>query len=137
MNARKAAPAVGVAACLLVLAVLAVPYAAVGPPSAVGTYYAAGAITPFAGGLLAVVGVVVFGAGWGDRSDPAVTAGAGLVLGGFVVLIALLWAVTVPRSVVTQLSTSTLLVYHRGALVLAGAAVAGSAAWYVRALGLP
>lgn len=126
----------GILACLLVLAVLATPYVTIGQAGAVGTYYATGVITPFAAGLLAVVGLIVFAAGHQDRSDPAVAAGAALVLGGFVTVIAVTWALTVPRSVVTQLSTSTVIGYHRGALVLAGLAVAASAGWYVRSLGL-
>lgn len=136
MEARKLAPTVGIVGCLLVLVLLALPYVFVGPPSAVTTYYGAGAITPFAAGLLAAVGVVVFAAGREERSDPALTAGAGLVFGGFVAIIALVWALTVPRSVVTQLSTSTLIGYHRFALVLAALTIPASGAWYARTLRL-
>lgn len=135
MEVRKLAPTVGIVGCLLMLALLALPYTVVGPPSAVTTYYGAGAITPFAAGLLAVVGVVVFAAGREERSDPALTAGAALVFGAFVAIIALLWAATVPRSVVTQLSTSTLIEYHRFALALVSLVVPASAAWYSRTLG--
>lgn len=136
MEARTLAPTVGLVGCLVVVALLVAPYAVVGPPSAVTTYYDAGAITPFAAGLLAVVGVVVFAAARAERSDPALTAGAALVFGGFVAVIALLWAATVPRSVVTQLSTSTLIEYHRFALALASLLVPAGAAWYARTLGL-
>lgn len=135
MEERKLAPTVGIVGCLLVVVLLALPYALVGPPSAVTTYYGAGAITPFAAGLLAVVGVVVFAAGRENRSDPALTAGAALVFGAFVAVIALLWAVTVPRSVVTQLSTNTLIGYHSYLLVGASLLVAASATWYARVLG--
>ncbi|MFB6171483.1 MAG: hypothetical protein ABEJ23_03040 [Haloarculaceae archaeon] len=136
MEARKLAPTVGIVGCLLVLALLAFPYLVVAPPSAVTTYYGSGAVTPFAAGLLAVVGVVVFAAGRQERSDPALTAGAALVFGGFVAVIAVLWALTVPRSVVTQLSTSTLVEYHRFVLAFCSLAIPASAAAYARALRL-
>lgn len=136
MEARKLAPTVGIVGCLLVLVLLVVPYTFVEPPSAVTTYYGAGAITPFAAGLLAVVAVVVFAAGRQGRSDPALTAGAALVFGAFVAIISVLWALTVPRSVVTQLSTSTAMEYHRFAVALASLVVPAGAAWFSRMFGL-
>lgn len=136
MNARLVAPTIGMGACLLVLALLGLPYLAIGPPSAVTTYYNAGAITPFAAGLLAAVGVIVFAAGRQGRTDPALAAGAGLIFGGFVAVISVVWALTVPRSVVTQLSTGTLLTYHRLVLGTVAVTVPVSAAWYARSLGL-
>lgn len=136
MEARKLAPTVGIVGCLLVLVVLALPYLLVGPPSAITTYYNAGAITPLAAGLLALVAVIVFAAGREERTDPALAAGATLVFGLFVLVIAVAWAVTVPRSVVTQLSTNTLITYHRGALVLVALLPVASAGWHARSLGL-
>jgi len=58
---------------------------------------------------------MVFAAGRQGRSPPDLVAGAALVLGLFMAVISLLWAVTVPESLVQQLSTATILQYHRAA----------------------
>lgn len=141
MDDVDAAPTAGMAGCLLVLAVLAVPYLLVEEASAVGAYYGAGAITPLAAGLFALVGVIVFAAGREERSDPSLVAGAGVVFGTFIFLICVLWAVTVPGSVAVQLGTAsglavTALEHHRWALAVVSAVVPASAGWYARALRL-
>lgn len=141
MDDVRAAPTAGIVACTLVLAVLALPYLLVGPGAGVGTYYAAGVVTPFAAGLFALVCTIVFAAGREERSDPALVAGASLAFGVFALLVSALWAATVPESVVLQLgevtdSVATLLEAHRYLLVVASAGVAASAAWYARALRL-
>ena len=89
MDQTKAAPTVGIAGCLLVLAVVMWPYL-LETASAVSTYYGSGAVTPLAAGLLAFVSVIVFAAGREERSDPATVAGAALVFGLFVLVIAVL-----------------------------------------------
>jgi hypothetical protein len=133
MDARRAAPTAGLVACLLTLVVLAVPYLVAETP-AVNTYYTAGAITPWATGLFATVGVIVFAAGREERSDPALVAGVGLVLGAFMVVIALAWATTVR---VDALGTdSPLWSYHRWVLSAASALAPVSAGLYTRTLGL-
>ena len=134
MNRLRLAPTVGIVASLAVIAVLAAPYAIVEGGSGVGTYFAAGAINPQIVGLFAAVAIIVFAAGREDRSPADLVAGATLVLGVFMTALALLWAVTVPQSVVTQLSTATILQYHRGALVVTTLAVPAVAVWYARAL---
>lgn len=141
MDDVDAAPAAGVVGCLLVLTVLALPYLIVAEASAVGTYYGAGLVTPLAAGLFALVGVIVFAAGREERSDPPLSAGAGLVFGLFIAVICGLWAATVPASVPVQLGTAsdlgtTLLEYHRWLLAVAAAIVPASAAWYAWALRL-
>jgi hypothetical protein len=141
MDDVRAAPTAGIVACLLLVAVLLVPYLVVSPGSAVNAYYNAGAITPLAAGLFALVGVIVFAAGREERTDPPLAAGAGLVFGLFAVAVTLAWALTVPASVALQLGTgsdavTTLLEYHRYLVVLAAALVAGTGAWYARALRL-
>jgi hypothetical protein len=141
MDDVDAAPTAGIVGCLLVLLVLAVPYLLVDETSAVGAYYAAGAITPLAAGLFALVGVIVFAAGREERSDPALVAGAGLVFGLFIFLICTLWAVTVPGSVAVQLGTAsnvaaTVLEGHRWVLVAISAVVPVAAGWYARVLRL-
>ncbi|WP_255196811.1 DUF7548 family protein [Halorarius litoreus] len=141
MDDVKAAPTVGIVGCLLVLLVLTIPYLLVAESSAVGAYYGAGAITPLAGGLFALVGVIVFAAGREERSDPSLVAGAGLVFGLFIFLISALWAVTVPASVPLQLGSldglaATLMELHRWLLAVVALLVPVSAAWYARTLRL-
>ena len=134
MEATRLAPTVGIVASTLVLFVLTVPYALVDAGSAVATYYAAGDVNPLVVGLFALVAVMVFAAGREERSSPDLVAGATLVLGGFMFVITLLWALTVPAGLVQQLSTATILQYHRSALVVVTAIVPVSAGWYARAL---
>jgi hypothetical protein len=132
MEQMRLAPTVGIVASLSVLGVLAAPYALVEQSSAVGAYFAAGSINPLVVGLFAAVAVIVFAAGREGRSPPDLVAGATLVLGLFMAVLATLWAVTVPQSMVTQLSTVDLLGYHRGVLVVTTLCVPAAAAWYAR-----
>jgi hypothetical protein len=141
MDDIRAPPTAGIAACLLVVAVLLVPYLLVAQGSAVTAYYDAGAITPLAAGLFALVGVIVFAAGREGRTDPPLAAGAGLVFGGFSLLLCAAWAATVPSSVALQLGTAdgtvaTILEFHRFLVAGAAAVFAGTGVWYSRALGL-
>ncbi|MFB6117585.1 hypothetical protein [Halosegnis sp.] len=139
MDEVRAAPTVGIVACLLVVAVLLLPYLLI--TSGVTAYYDAGAITPLAAGLFALVGVIVFAAGREERTDPSLAAGAGLVFGLFAVLVCGVWAATVPASVPLQLGTAdtisaTLLEFHRFMLVGAAALVAVAGGWYAKTLRL-
>lgn len=140
MDVARAAPTAGIVACVVVLALLAAPYLLVDQAAAVTAYYDAGLVTPFAAGLLALVGVIVFAAGREERSDPPLVAGAGLVFGLFVLVLSGLWAVSVPGSVAVQLGdvgpASSFVEYHRFLLVLAGAGMFLAGVWYARALRL-
>ncbi|WP_254271615.1 DUF7548 family protein [Haloarcula marina] len=136
MNDLRTAPLVGIVGCLLYLVVLGVPYLIVETTSAVGAYYASGALSPVFAAILALVTIIVLAAGREGRTDPSIAAGAGLVLGLFIVGLSLLWAATVPVSLVLGLSESTLIEHHRWVLVLAGVPVPVGAAWFARALGL-
>lgn len=145
MEGRRLAPTLGIVASLAVVALLLVPYGILDATDA-GTYYDAGVLSPWLGGLLALVAIVVFAAGREDRTDPAQAAGIGLGLGIAIVLIAALWAVTVPSEVPLQLTTDETLVgplstadvleTHRWLLALAAAIVPATGAWYARTLGL-
>jgi predicted anti-sigma-YlaC factor YlaD len=136
MNDLRVAPAVGIAGCLLYVVTLAVPYLLVETTSAVGAYYDAGALTPLVPATLALIALIVLAAGREGRSDPSIAAGAGIVLGLFVVGLSLFWAVTVPESLVLGLTKSTLMEHHRWAVVVAGLPVPAGAAWFAHALGL-
>jgi len=131
MNQDDLVPTLGALACLLVLALVAVPYL-VAAPGAVQVYYAVGPVSPLFVGLLAVVAGVALLAGAQRRSDPATTAGVGLALGVFMTAVALLWAVSVPADVLGGLSTTAAMAYHRWLLVLASLTELVLAAWYVR-----
>lgn len=133
MDGAHAAPTVGLLACLALLGVLALPYGVAAVP-AVNAYYAAGALPAIATGLFAVVGVIVFAAGRERRSDPAVTAGAALVLGAFALVTAAVWALTVRPDVLG--TNAAAFADHRWAVAGAAALYPAAGAWYARSLGL-
>ncbi len=145
MEGRRLAPTLGIVASLAVLALLLVPYGVLDAAD-VGTYYGAGTVSPWLGGLLALVVVVVFAAGREDRTDPPTAAGVGVGLGLALAAVAVLWAVTVPSEVPLQLttdrvilgpvSTADVLEPHRWLLALAAFAVPATGAWYARTLDL-
>jgi hypothetical protein len=146
MDSRRAAPTAGIAASLLFVALLAVPYVVIEEASAVGTYYDAGPLTPWAAGLMALVAVIVFAAGREDRTDPDTAAGAAVGLGTVVLIVTALWAVTVPADVPLQLTTdeplvgplttATVIEYHRWVAAVVSGLPVVAAAWYARALRL-
>src|SRR5699024_6911184 len=135
MDSRRMAPLLGVVGCLATLVPLAVRYLVVGA-GAVGTYYGPGALSPLVAGLFAAVSVIVFAAGRAGRTDPATAAGVALVFGVVVAVISIVWAVTVPESVVFQLSTTALFEYHRWVLAVCSLVIPAGGLWYARALGL-
>ncbi|WP_276272176.1 DUF7548 family protein [Haloarcula litorea] len=136
MDELQTAPAVAIAGCCCFLVALAVPYFVVETGSAVGAYYGAGVLSPAVPAVLAAVGIIVFAAGREGRTDPGLAAGAGIVLGLFVVGLSLAWAATVPTSLVLGLTESTLMEHHRWAVVAAALPVPLGGAWFARALGL-
>lgn len=136
MNDLRTAPAVGIAGCVLYLLSLGVPYLLVETTSAVGAYYGSGGVSPVIPGVLALVAIIVLAAGREGRTDPSIAAGATLVLGLFIVGLSLVWAATVPVSLVLGLSESTLIEHHRWAVVVASVPVPVGSAWFARALGL-
>lgn len=133
MDGIRAAPTLGVFACLALLGVLAVPYAVASVP-AVNAYYGAGTLPATATGLFAVVGVIVFAAGRQRRSDPALTAGAALVLGAFAVVTAAVWAATIRPDILG--TNAAAFARHRWAVAGVAVLYPLAAGWYARALGL-
>jgi hypothetical protein len=140
MNRARLAPLVGIVGCLLYAGLLAVPYLLVPNTSGagVGLYYGTGAINPFVGGLFALVAVIVFAAGREERTDPGFAAGVALVLGLFMLLIGVLWAVTVPLDVVPGVGVEapSYLAYHRWAVSLVGAVVPLAGGWWASTMNL-
>ena len=136
MDGTRVAPLVGIVGCLGVLVALVAPYLVVPQTRAVGTYYGAGVLSPLVGGLFSAVAVIVFAAGRTGRTDPATAAGVALVFGLLVAGLSVAWAVTVPDGVVFQLSTTTLIEFHRWMLAAVSLVVPAGGLWYARALGL-
>jgi len=136
MNQLRTAPVVGIAGCLLYVLVLAVPYFIVETTSAVGAYYASGVLSPVVPAIFALIAIIVLAAGREGRTDPSVAAGVGLVLGLFILGLTVLWAATVPVSLVLGLTESTLIEHHRWLAAAVAAPIPLGAAWFARALNL-
>lgn len=133
MDGTRAAPTAGLLSCLALLGVLVLPYGVASVP-AVNAYYAAGTLPALATALFAMVGLIVFAAGRQGRSDPALTAGAALVLGTFALVTAAVWAATVRPDVLG--TNRAVFADHRWAVAAVAALYPAAAAWYTRALGL-
>jgi len=136
MNGLRTGPTIGIVGCVAYLLVLAVPYFIIETTSAVGAYYDAGALSPTIAALFALVAIIVLAAGREGRTDPSIAAGAGLVLGLVIVGLSLLWAVSVPVSLVLGLTESTLIEQHRWAVVAAALPIPLGAAWFAYGLDL-
>jgi hypothetical protein len=129
---ETSAPAMGVVAAVAVLAVVVAPYFLL-PATDVGVYYSAPTFVPvhLVVGLFAMVAVVIFAAGRNGRTDPPTAAGATVVLGGFMAVLVLWWAVAV-GGLVGSLTEVATFDYHRWLLLVTTLAVAASAGWYAR-----
>jgi len=129
---ETAAPTAGVLAALAVLAAVVAPYFLISPSEA-GVYYGVPVPVPvhLVVGLFASVAIIVFAAGRNDRTDPETAAGAAVVLGGFMAVLSLWWAIAA-GDVVGSFPTDAAFDYHRWVLFGAALAVATSAGWYAR-----
>lgn len=138
MSDLKLPPTVGMLGCLLVLFVVFAPFVLLSGGEATGlsTYYDAGLVGPWVVALFALVATVVFAAGRQGRTDPETAAGATLVLGLFMTMLAAQWAVAVDPALVLGLTTQTWMEQHRWVLTAVTLVVPGTAVWYARALGL-
>lgn len=140
MDGPRTAATAGTAACLLTAAAVVAPYVVLSGDQmgAVGTYYALGAVSPLAAGLLGLVGAVIFAAGREGRSDPDLVAGVMLAVGVFLVVVTLQWALAYgPAAFFGSENVPTgFLSAHRWSVVAGTALVAASGAWYARALDL-
>lgn len=136
MNGLRTGPTVGIVGCIAYLLVLVAPYLIIETTSAVGAYYGAGALSPAIGAVFALLAIILLAAGREGRTDPSVAAGAALVLGVFIVGLSLLWATTVPESLVLGLTESTLIEQHRWAVVVAALPIPLGAVWFAVGLDL-
>jgi hypothetical protein len=148
MDLTRRAPQLGIVACLAVLVTAAAPYLLLPGDATAGLefYYGAGVFGPTIVAVFAVVNVVVFGAGLGERSDPVTVAGAALVIGLFMTLMALEWVVSLPADAVAavgevpgdpeaEIRVPLWLEYHRWTVLGSSALVALAGGLYARALG--
>ncbi|RDI70944.1 DUF7548 family protein [Halopelagius longus] len=134
MNTESVASAVGAVACLLLAALVFAPALLV-TQSGVGVaaYYAAGPVGISVVGFLGLLGVVVFLAGRGGRTDPVTVAGLVVVVGLAMLGFALLWAVSIDSTLVFSFPPEYAWIEnHRWAVVAVAAVVAVSAAAYAR-----
>ncbi|WP_277541820.1 DUF7548 family protein [Haloarcula laminariae] len=136
MNGLRTGPTVGIVGCVAYLLTLVAPYLVVETTSAVGAYYGAGALSPAVAAVLALLSIILLAAGREGRTDPSLAAGAALMLGLFVVGVSLVWAATVPTSLVLGLTESTLIEQHRWVVVGVAAPIPLGAAWFAVALDL-
>lgn len=138
MDLTRRAPQLGIVACLVVLAAVIAPYVVLPENASTGLalYYDAGVFSPRVIGVFAVVAAVVLGAGLGDRSDPAMVAGAGLVIGLFMTIMAVAWIVSIPADAPRGITTQDWLAYHRWVVLASSACVAVAAGLYARDLGV-
>jgi len=134
MRIEQAAPAAGIAGCLAVVAVLALPFALF--PSwgtELAAYYTGGPLGVGAVLAFALVGTVVFLAGARGQADPTTAAGIALPLGIVALVVALSWALAAPLDPLFGLPSSWM-TDHRWYVVVATAVIPAAAAVYARAV---
>jgi hypothetical protein len=133
MNTLRLASGLGVAAAVAVLATLAAPYVLISEPgTGLALYYGSGPLG--AGGLafLAAMCVVTLLAGTRGAASPDVAAGAALIVGVALLVVAVLWATAVSQEVVFSFPADWM-GYHRWLVVGVASLVPVSAAVYARA----
>ena len=133
MDTGRLAAYLGIVAALATALLAFLPYAVL-DPTALGPYFAVAPVGPPAVGLLALVAVVVLAAGLTGRSDPTTMAGAALVLGLFMAVLAWWWALSVTPSLVGGLTSADWFGNHRWALALAATLLLVTAGGYARAV---
>jgi hypothetical protein len=133
MDRARAAAAAGVLFAAAAAFLVGATYALL-DPTAVGPYFAAGPASPLVVALFALVGVVVLAAGAAERSDPALMAGAALVLGAVSAGLAWWWALSVSPSLVGGLTDAASFDYHRWTVALAATGLLAASAAYARAV---
>lgn len=132
MDSERTAASVGVLACLLTAGAVVAPYLLL-PPDLVGTiqdYYANGAVTPYAPGLLGLIGAIVFASGRQGRSDPDLVAGITLAVGVFSFVVALEWALAFRPDLVGSREALEFMATHRWSVPAAALLEALAALWF-------
>lgn len=132
MDGERTAASVGILAFLLTAGAVAAPYVLLAP-DLVGTvqdYYANGAVTPFAPGLLGLIGAIVFASGRERRSDPDLVAGITLAIGVFSFVVALQWALAFRPDLVASTEALEFMSTHRWSVPAGALLETVTALWY-------
>ena len=133
MEPARLAGGLGIASAAAVVGLVALPYVLL-DLTAVGPYYAAGP-----GGLAIIttfplLAIIALGAALGRRQDPALMAGAAVVLAAVTAGFAWWWALSVSPALVGGLTDLASFDYHRWALAGAATVLLGAALAYARAV---
>lgn len=134
MDAARSLSSLGAAACLAVALVLVVPALVVeAPEHLVRDYYTAGPTGAAGVGFFAAVGVVVFLSGERGRADPPLVAGLASVLGVALVVLAGIWALSLPDTLVFSFPAEyDWIQYHRYVVLALSLVVLAAAGGYAR-----
>lgn len=133
MASVRTTAGLGITAYVSVIGLAVIPYL-FGPPTTVNTYYGVGIGGPPLLALFAAVCLVAFLAGLRGRSDPALVAGITLVLGLFMLGIAISWTLAVTPDLVGGFTSIDLFRYHRWAVLAATSVAVIGAAGYARSV---
>lgn len=97
MDLSRRAPQLGLAACFAVFGALLWPYLYLPAEAyvAVGRYYGSGTFGVTIIAALAVIALVILGAGLTGRSTESTVAGATIAIGGFMTAMTIEWAIAV------------------------------------------
>jgi len=132
MRTDQAAPALGIAGCLAVVAALAFPVVLFPDwGTELAQYYTSGPLGVGAVLAFALVDVVVFLAGVRGRTDPTTAAGVAVALGVVAFLVALSWALVAPLDPLFGFPASWI-TDLRWVVLGATVVVTGAAALYAR-----
>lgn len=133
MERARLAAGAGILAAAAVATLVAATFVLL-DPTAMRPYFATGPVGPPVIVLFALLAVVVLAAGAEERSDPALMAGAAVVLGAFAAGLSWWWALSVSPSLVGGLTELATFEYHRWAIAVAATALLVAAAAYARAV---
>jgi len=134
MRTEQAAPAVGIAGCVAVVALLALPFVLFPDwGTELAQYYTGGPLGVGAVLAFALVGIVVFLAGARGRTDASTAAGIALPLGIVAFLIAVSWAVGTTLDPLFGFP-SAWISDHRWYVTAVTAVIPAAAALYARAV---
>ena len=133
MQEGRLAAGLGLAASAVTAVLALLPYAVL-DPTAVRPYVAAAPAGPPVLVLLTLLAVVVLAAGLAGRQDPALVAGAAVVLGTFATIVGWWWALSVTPSLVGSLTDAAAFAYHRWATAVGATVLLAAAAAYARAV---
>ncbi len=133
MKIRDISRRAGIAACVVTVLILAVPFALVsGYATQLAGYYASGVLGAGGVALFALVTAVVIGSVEQGNLDPGTLAGVAVVLGLATVVSAASWALAVEPT--TMFGEYRWLEWHAPAVVALSLPVPALAAVYARAL---